>query len=225
VASLPISACCLIGYGVQLCSGRYIPGYIFSPGPTRYLGSIVFLTVQTNVIGVLYFSLCMISSPLGSASLDSLLMRLFPLVFALGIFLTAAYYGLEYTNPNNKQAKRALTAQGYRYVYLSSHLEHGFAGPLTLLFAASVRLQLLQPGVGPPAAEDANLYVGGFLLYYFALTLANRKATGCWVYPIFNDVSDAGGSLALGVFMAAVMLLSVCLGHAGISLLHYANHR
>ena len=32
-----------------------------------------------------------------------------PQVFSLGIFLTAAYYGLDYTNPNNKKVTLTLT--------------------------------------------------------------------------------------------------------------------
>jgi len=209
----------MLGYALQLGAGRYlaVPAHIFSPGPSKYLGSFAFLTFHTNVIGLLYFVLCTASAAdASSAAIDALLMQLFPLIFALGIFLTAAYYALEYPNEQNRMAKRKLFKQGYRHVYLTSHLEHIFAGPLTLVYACSIRRDRLQPNVLLPTSDDANLYVGAFLIYYLALTLGNKAATGCWVYPIFQDVSDAGGPVALCLFMFAIIVTGICLAHVGV---------
>ena len=108
-------------------------------------------------------------------------------------------------------------------MYLSSHLEHGFSGPVTLLYAASVRLPSLPPGVGKPTAADANLYVSSFLCYYFLLTLLNRAATRCWVYPIFQDVQDALGLAGVAAFKLLIIALGLGFAHAGLALLQYCN--
>ena len=60
-----------------------------------FVGRYTFLTVQTNFLGTLYFGAAVGTVVLDAAVLDVVVVRLFPVMFALGVFLTLAYVGCQ----------------------------------------------------------------------------------------------------------------------------------
>ena len=106
---------------------------------TKYLGHWCYLTYQTNVLSTLYFGASVVACVAPSAALDTALMALYPLFFTLGVFITTAYYALDHTNPTNVRIKSSLQRQGWRWIWVSSHVEHALSLPIAILYACSIR--------------------------------------------------------------------------------------
>eukprot|EP00971_Amphidinium_carterae_P306138 6084314-Amphidinium_carterae.1 len=98
------------------------------------LGTQIFLTFQTNLLGALYYTLRMYASQGALHSLQPTLGNLFPVIFGLGTFLTVGYYGLDHFNPEAKKLrKRIAEEKSYPAVHLLCHLVHGFSLPAVML--------------------------------------------------------------------------------------------
>jgi len=179
----------------------------FAPQVTRYLGRFVFLTVQSNWILSAYFLVVLLAIAARRPSAASpWLCRGFPLVFALGAFLTTAYYALDHFNPAQVQARRDLVGR-YPYIEWSAHGEHALALPSVVLFALFVRVER-----APPSSADVLRAVGCYMAFYLAVTHANKTATGEWQYPILADLTARGGAALRNVFFSALVGVNVAFG-------------
>ena len=177
----------------------------FAPEVTRYLGRFVFLTVQSNWILSAYFLVCVVAIVTRRPRVEWLC-RGFPLVFALGAFLTVAYYALDHFNPAQVQARKALAGR-YPYIEWSAHGEHALALPSVVLFALFVRVEHAKP-----SSADVLRAVGYYMAFYLVVTHANKTATGLWQYPILADLTAQGGAALRTVFFAVLIGINVAFG-------------
>lgn len=138
-------------------------GHLQPPPPaplaaaTKYLGHWCYLTYQTNLLSTLYFGASVVACVAPSAELDTALMALYPLFFTLGVFITTAYYALDHTNPTNVRIKSSLQRQGWRWIWVSSHVEHALSLPIAILYACSIRyapLSRTAPDLPTPCVRD-----------------------------------------------------------------------
>ena len=134
MAGLVPGLCCL-GFAGAMWSKHQLaaPIHLFDPIASRCLGDFLYLTYHSNLFGVLYFAAVVANGLLG-AGFDASLWRLFPLAFAFGTFLTAAYYALDHFNVENYRRKE-IHRRAYPHVHLCGHLEHAHALPLVVLYA------------------------------------------------------------------------------------------
>ena len=190
-----------LGVGGQLCV----------PSPThnvaQYTGRLTFLTVQTNWIGTFYFLGVILATIFEVKSLNTVLRRLFPLVFSLGAFLTIAYYALDHFNPKSAKLRQGWFDDGYLYVHWSAHVEHALALPAVLLYAKNFNFV--------PSRSDVPPFVGGYATLYLGFTHVLHHKTGGWVYPIFTDIQNSAGNPGLLVFQMALVSVFVALGYLG----------
>ena len=94
------------------------------------LGSLTFLTVQSNLI-CYYYSFMRLLAPDGE-----IVRLLYPLAFALGVILTPLYYGLNHFVAEKIRLDGVWIKKGWVWIPLANHLEHAHALPLMLLDAA-----------------------------------------------------------------------------------------
>jgi hypothetical protein len=156
----------------------------------RYLGDWLYLTFQCNVVGAIYFG-ATLANAVFDAGIDQWLWYLFPLVFALGTFLTVAYYGLDHFNPENWRRKEEVIGT-YPHVHICSHLEHAHALPLVLVFATCVDVP---NGIAAPSTSDAVCTIAVYMAGYLSLIHLNQLLTGAWPYAVIDDVTRSGGAL------------------------------
>uniref|UniRef100_A0A7S2W0L7 Uncharacterized protein n=1 Tax=Rhizochromulina marina TaxID=1034831 RepID=A0A7S2W0L7_9STRA len=192
------------------------PSKIF-PVQTQYFGRLTFLTVQSNLLMTAYSASLLLLCFHPDPEVGALLLRLFPLHFALGAFLTAAYYLLDHFNEDNVK-KRQLWEKDYPFVHLAAHLEHGLALPAVLYLCFQFPTG---PGTLPPLPSDQDVlvFVGGYVAFYMAQTHLNKALTGLWVYPIFDDVTRKAGALGRCAFLVVLTTIVVLLGFGGRKLL------
>ena len=98
-----------------------------------YFGRGVYLTVQTNAVNLVYFTVSLSATLTGWASLQSATDAGFPLAFALGSLLTPLYYSADHFNPMHVERNRQHKEKGFRWCELADHVEHAHATPLLLL--------------------------------------------------------------------------------------------
>lgn len=209
---------CLAGF-----SSAFLAVFLLRPPPHKadkfgkqvmaYFGRFVFLTVQTNFTGVLYFSAAFAASLTGSVPLHSFTVRMFPLMFALGTLLTPLYYAGDHFNPAKKVRNQELKEMGYRHVHIADHLEHAPALPLAFLEA------LVFPGTAPDSGWSI-LLTSVYIFFYLGITIINRNLTGVWTYPLFDDAQNAGGYLGVGGVVLVVAAFLSMLGLGGNLLVH-----
>ena len=206
--TLPVALLGFVGFAIELASSKLDPHWRLLHNPAlKMLGSFSWLTIQTNYICTVYFAAC-IYSALGFG-LDSVVIQLFPLVFALGSFLTAAYYLLDHFNPANVKARAYFSVRGYPYIGLSTHTQHCFALPLVLLHASRLQMK------GKPEDSAMLLTVGGYLAFYITYTFCNKSVSGAWVYPIFDAAQKAGGMAAVCIFVVCLCAVITGFAYAG----------
>ena len=143
-----ITTLCLLGFVCNIVSGYFlaVPPEKIQPVPTQYLGRLSFLTFQTNVLCAIFYAGVLLD-------MEAIATKMYPLAFALGVFLTLAYYGLDHFNLD--QVRRRLAWQrDYPWVHASAHGEHASALPLTLLYACGAR----DRGLPAPSAGDIYAY-------------------------------------------------------------------
>ena len=192
--------CALFGFlfsiycSYQLC----VPPEKIQPVPTQYLGRWSFLTFQTNVICAIFYGGVL-------ADMPAIAKHLYPLAFALGVFLTLAYYGLDHFQVDQVRRRRAWQRE-YPWVHWCAHFEHASALPLSLWYACTRDRAL------PVPTTFGKVVVVYYMAFYLILVHANKYATGVWVYPIFDDVTKAGGVFGRMAFI--VVLCSVIVGLA-----------
>lgn len=208
-----------VGFNVALLSAHLMqpPPSLFDPQCSKFFGRWLYLTYQSNIMGVLYFSLALVDAVLIGAEgvLTEWLTTLFPLMFAEGTFLTLAYYALDHFNPENRRRKDRLQA-GYPLIWPASHLEHGHALPLVVMHGAMMTL----PSTVPlPTNGTVAASVGAYLLFYLLLVHLNYHKTGLWPYPVIDDVTRTGGSALRGVFFLGLMGVFFAFGVAGAAVL------
>ena len=209
---LPVALGCFGCFAVALGSQMTIavPARVVRPALTKYTGRLTFLTVQTNILCCLYFLGVLVTGwGLPAPAVEAVLVRTFPLCFSLGFFVTPAYYGLNHFNEQSIQIRRKFSEK-YPYVWLAAHLEHCFALPAVVAYA-----RCLTPRVGP---ADTTVFVGGYAAAYLAFTLALKRATGEWVYPVFNDVYARRGVPGVLLLLAVLCSLFVLFGFVGTAL-------
>ena len=187
-----------------------IPDRIGNPQATQYLGMFTWLTVQTNIICCARFAAVLAAYLLGSTSLAALTVRLFPLSFGLGAMLTIMYYSLDYFQEENVK-KRKQNAKISPHCEAAAHLGHGSGLPLAVLDACTL------VGSSSPRPAVTNL-VGGYIVFYTVLTLANHAATKVWQYPIIAVVQRAAGWPAVLLFFAALAALMTGAAHVGVAM-------
>ena len=209
MASLVPSMLGLAGHAIALYGKRIdVPDTLLCPVPTRYLGSAVWLTIQTNVVCCFYYAAATASCVVRSEALANLVVHFFPLAFGLAFVLTILYYGLDHFNPESVRKRKMWSEKGYPSE-TCAHLEHASATPLALLYAFSLRLPSggAEPSVGPLLA---------FLAWYVAMSFANRMATGEWLYPIVDDAHKVVGWLGVVLFFATISGLCLASGFLGL---------
>merc|ERR1712032_284924 len=139
------------------------PLHTVRPAIAAYTGRfscVTNLSVQSNWIGTVYFFCAVLATCFGFTFLEKVLVRLFPLTFGLGFFLTIAYYALDHFNPEAVKIRRSLFQKGYKYVYVVAHLEHVFALPAVVLYARNFN--------ATPRSSDIVGLVGGYAVAYLA---------------------------------------------------------
>ena len=118
-----VVALCACGFALSFVSPALwgVPVSKFSPNKSQLLSRFTFLTSQTNFIGMVYYCVLFGCSVLridtGIDSYQSPASTLFPLVFALGAFLTIAYYGLDHFNPESLRLRAMWCTNGYPYIH------------------------------------------------------------------------------------------------------------
>mmetsp|Transcript_23953 Transcript_23953/g.71848 ORF Transcript_23953/g.71848 Transcript_23953/m.71848 type:complete len:220 (+) Transcript_23953:222-881(+) len=167
---------------VSILAGLFLmpPCWLKSPSKTHVFGRLTYLTVQSNFILFTYHAL-RIAYPDGRYA-D----RAFPLAFASGAGLTLTYYGLDHFVAAKVAEDKLWMGKGWAWIPLGNHLEHGLALPVALLDARFGK----HSGV---TREDVYLWVGGYVLFYLCFTLLNKRLTGEWVYPIFDEAEAKHG--------------------------------
>ena len=208
-----------LGFNVALFAHHCLaaPPTLFDPQCSKVFGRWLYLTYQSNMIGTVYYGLSLVEAVLGAPSpLKAWLIRLFPLAFATGTFLTLAYYALDHFNPENFRRKERHKA-AYPYIHWCSHLEHGHALPLIFLHGAVMELP---PSVALPTSGVVFMTVGGYLIWYLIFVHVNHYLTGLWPYAVIDDVTRLGGAALRCVFFAGLTGLFIALGVAGAALLH-----
>lgn len=176
------------------------------PIMAQYLGDFVFMTVQTNFIGALYFLVCILAS-LGIISSEKV-GRFAPTMFALGVFCTTAYYGLYHFDPGY-QVNMIMDETEYPWVRVGAHLEHG-------LDLGAVALHAICSVDNTPSIKDSIRFTGGYFLFYVTLINVNFLATDEWVYPFFEEAYKVNGFpavLTIQAFLAGFAICLALLGH------------
>ena len=197
-SSLPVALLGFAAHATALWVERLqIPGHLQTEA-VKYLGRLVWLTFQTNLLCACYYGIGVASHAF--PALDAYVVQLFPLAFCLGFALSLLYYGLDHFNPSNIKKRKYYSAKGYPHCEIASHLQHGSGTPMALLHAMTSSFTTSDPAVR----------VIAFMLWYILMTLANKCATGHWQYPILNDAQRVGGVLGIATFFCVIS--SVCVG-------------
>lgn len=217
---LAVAALGLIGFLVALASANMLaaPPQIFDPQASKLLGRWLYLTYQTNIICCTYFAACLADGVLLESVNAQALLRLFPLIFALGSFLTISYYALDHGNPENYRRKERCRPM-YPYVHWCSHLEHGHALPLVLLHCATVKLP--DDVSSLPTSRDARNIVAAYVLFYILIVHINKAHTGAWPYAVIDDMTRMGGMVLRSAFFAGLAAAFILLGVGSIKLLQW----
>jgi len=198
-------AVCLCGFLISIYSTYFlgVPPQKIQPIATQFLGRWSYLTFQTNVLCTLFYG-CVL------ADIEAITTHMYPLAFSLGVFLTLAYYGLDHFNAEQVHRRRVWKRE-YPWVQVSAHAEHALALPLTLAYACASR----DPALPVPPTSDITVCVAGYMAFYLILVHANKYATGQWIYPIFDDVTKAGGAAGRVAFILVLCGVIVGLAFVG----------
>ena len=212
MVSLSVSLAGFIGFAIELASSKLEPPWQLNKNPAlKMLGQFSWLTFQTNCIGTIYFAVAVLSS-LGFG-LDAFVIQLYPLVFALGSFLTVSYYALDHFNPENLKRRLHFAQNGFPWIGTSAHTQHALALPLVVMHALCLQVAMT------PDDTTILLTVGGYLAFYLGFTFVNKKVSGAWVYPVFDDAQKAGGRAGPYIFACILGALVVGLAYVGCWLL------
>lgn len=104
---------------------------------------------------------------------------------------------------------RLWTSKGWRWIELANHLEHGLALPLALLDA-------LHGGhAGTTTNTDVVVGILGYVAVYLTFTLINKRYSGHWVYPIFDELEVTIGPMGFWVLTVPIALAYLGLGFLG----------
>ena len=203
-----VELACFAGFSVAIFSAHFLAAgpRFFDPQCTKYLSRGIYLTYWSNLTGVAYY---------GShiAGVDrQLLLRLFPMMFAAGCFLTVVYYILDFPNAESRRKKERCRAQ-FPYIFWNDHLAHGHALPLVLLHAMTLQAPA---GLQLPTIADATFFVGVFAGCYLVAVHVNHWLTGAWPYPIIDEITRAGGVLGRCGFFAALLAALIGLARLGV---------
>eukprot|EP00466_Bigelowiella_natans_P009046 jgi/Bigna1/133725/aug1.22_g8433 len=114
---------------------------------------------------------------------------MFPLAFALAIFLTVAYYALDHFNPEQQLRRGKLKMNGYPWIFLNQHLEHETVPTYLSIFIVAVYLTL-----------------------YLVFIHLNWVATGSWPYPFIEEIERDAGSAAREAALLGLVGLFTALG-------------
>jgi hypothetical protein len=202
-------------YVVQLFVGvPFMPPISLSrPICTKYTGKLSFLTYQSNIIGCVYFGTNFLHKA-GIVNANLFLVHGFPLAFALSVFLTLAYYGLDHFNSAQVERRKEFEEKGWPHFTTAAHLEHCFALPVavfyTLTLADDIAEDIRQDGV-----SDLR-YVAFFSSYYLIFMLLIKMATGEFVYNIYDEINAKHGLLGMFLFSVVLVALTIVLGYAGV---------
>lgn len=214
-----LTICCLLCFTLstygELLSAKVTPT---DHRRHQYFGLVVFLTVDTNVINIIYFSTVAlapcVSPPFGS-QLDAIASALWPVAFALGLQLTPLYYLLAHSNPAKIAMSEWKAAHGFRFHPLADHVCHAPATPLSLLYASTLGAQ----HATTPAV--AIMATATFVTFFLSMTLLNRRLTGMWTYPVIEDVEAKAGTMGVVMLFTAVLGAFVALALAGLALISF----
>ena len=203
----------------------------FAPVLTQYLGRLVYLTVQTNILCTLYYAYIIFAIYYPKRVHHLRILRLFPLAFALDVFLTVGYYSLEHSNPSSMAKKNYWTENGYPYCIFSSHLEHIFALPIAIISSITINKTFLNAEeikkisadqktrnskfFDAPSNRDVLVHTGSFILFYLCLTNINFYYTREWTYPILENLTKRGGAVLRILFQLAIIIVVLGLAFLG----------
>lgn len=216
-----VAGLCLVGFLVEFFSTFLFnaPPTITNPIPTSIFGRSSYLTIQTNFLNSIYFALYVWFCFFGGERVKTLLVRLLPLSFALGCFITIGYYGLDHFNEHNVVLKNSLVPS-YPYIWVGSHLEHCFALPAVFLHATTYPADKF--GV-TPTNSDVLMIAGSFIVYYAIFIELNHTLTGGWVYPVLDDVFKAGGEFAKNALLAGICVVSLLFAFIGKTIANFGS--
>lgn len=204
-----VAAIGMVGSALAVLSGVYLmpPPHLKCAAKTSYFGRFTYLTYQSNMLCALYYALRCVAPDTYVATHG------WPLAFALGAGLTVSYYGLDHFVEAKRRDDREWRDMGWRWIPLANHLEHGMALPIALYQAAR------GGHAGESGADDVLWFCGGYSAWYLLFTLLNRRLTGVWVYPIFDEVgARVGGAAAFWIVALPVAAVYLSLGALGVQL-------
>jgi len=221
VVSLPVAGVCALSQYLAMFSSYAfsVPASLVLPVASKHLGRFVFLTFQSNLFLMGYYTVSVATHVRSMPGLEQALVTLHPLAFGLGTFLTASHYALNHFNPKQVERRAYFQENGYPMVNLDVHLEHGFAAPGIVFF--TMNLNLLSTSLAAPTTTAIYRYVGGYLGYYLAQTHVNRWVTGEWPYPFIDSIEKASGWLGTTSMFAGLTGLFFALGFAGKAVFGY----
>lgn len=119
------------------------------------------------------------------------------------------YYALEFANPETERRTRYWSQHGFPRCSLGGHIGHAAPLPLAIMLVLSLR--------GAPSYALSTLVVGGYVGFYLALTLLNKRVTGEWTYPVLDDVARRGGALGVAKLLVVLVLGSAAVGAAAVT--------
>lgn len=174
----------------------------------QYFGRALFLTVQTNFLGLVYFVVSVVAELQGSRGIHPALVTCFPAVFALGALLTPLYYFLDHSNPQKREKNALHKKMGFRHVDIADHLEHAPSLPVVLARALTWGDRAI------PSVADCVVPVTIYVLFFLCLTLLNAKLTGMWTYPVIEDVDRKAGASGVALLFGGIISIFIALSFA-----------
>ena len=67
---------------------------------------------------------------------------------------------------------------------------------------------------------DVFVFVGGYMGFYLIGTHINKHATGEWVYPICDDITNEHGDLGRNIFFGALVTIISVFAKAGLTIVN-----
>mmetsp|Transcript_6421 Transcript_6421/g.9841 ORF Transcript_6421/g.9841 Transcript_6421/m.9841 type:complete len:216 (-) Transcript_6421:180-827(-) len=203
---------CLAGQCTVLysCFNFGCPPEVLDPVLTKPLGRWTYLTFQSNILLLVFFTVASLAALFPILSLQWFVASFFPLAFALGVFLTTAYYTLDHFNPEQVKKRAELQKSGYPMLPVAMHLEHGMALPMTTFYTYNA--------LKPEGMSMSVIIVAAYTLFYLIQVHYVKSLTGKWVYPFIDDITATGGALFRNVFFVGLMCIFTGLGVLGRSM-------
>uniref|UniRef100_A0A7S4JG79 Uncharacterized protein n=1 Tax=Paramoeba aestuarina TaxID=180227 RepID=A0A7S4JG79_9EUKA len=219
--ALPVALFCLASFYCQNFSAKLdVPVAVSNPKLATYFGRYCYLTATTNLFGCFYYTAYLVTFFWRDD--DNLLLyvlaRLFPLMFALGVFVTVAYYVLDHFVAERVTERKRYVKNGYPHLGIARHLEHMFGAAAVCAhawtFGDYIGDQLVEQCI---AGAFTTIVI--FFAYYVSLTHLNYQLVNQWPYPVIDLVQRKGGMIGVVAFEMILMGVVMGLAKGGLLLL------